>query len=101
MKKSLGSTLNPRVRVDSARERIGGSTASSNTSNNYRVIKCICAKTTTTMGASTDTLETLLHFKHITCASHRRKKISKEERDGRGKKQKQIRKKLEMSAIHA
>lgn len=26
------------------------------------------------MGASADTLETFLHFKHITCASHRKKK---------------------------
>lgn len=52
------------------------------------------------MGASADTLETFLHFKHITCAAHRKKKALREERDGK-KKQKQIRKKLEMSPTHA
>lgn len=42
------------------------------------------AKTTTTMDASADTLETFLHFKHITCASHRKKAL-REERDGEKK----------------
>lgn len=70
------------------------------TQQHLSVIKtCICGKTTSKMG----TLETLLHFKHITCASQKKKIIKKTQRkkgDGR-KKQKQIRKKLEMSAIHA
>lgn len=70
------------------------------TQQHLSVIKtCICGKTTSTMG----TLETLLHFKHITCASQKKiiiKKL-KGKKEMVEKKQKQIRKKLEMSAIHA
>lgn len=55
------------------------------TQQHLSVIKtCICGKTTSTMG----TLETLLHFKHITCASQKKKIIKKTQRkkgDGRKK----------------